>query len=243
MEPLGLLAIAAVVLVKETGVPIPVPGDLIVVGAGVAAARGAFDPWIALVAIVVATLIGGSLQYFLIRGPGRHVLLAVFARFGIPSSRIEAAADRLRRRGARGIAIARATPGIRIVAIAACGLAALPFPVFILGLAIGNALFVAAHFALGLVAGEAAVRLVGSVLGPAAVLVGVLAAAGGVGWWLIRRQAMRRGVRSVASDSVAVATAGPAGPPLGLTDPAAAGLAWADAACPACLLIGRLSEA
>jgi hypothetical protein len=35
---------------------------------------------------------------------------------------------------------------------------------------------------------------------------------------------------------------GPAGEPLGLTAPAAAGLAWADAACPACLLIGRLAE-
>ena len=96
-------------------------------------------------------------------------------------------------------------------------------------------MFVAAHFALGLVAGEAAVRIVGSVLAPAAVVVVVLAVVGAVGWWLIRRRAIRQAQQPV--------TAGPAGPPLGLADPAAAGLAWTDAACPACLLIGRFAEA
>ena len=129
--------------------------------------------------------------------------------------------------------------------IAACGLAALPFPIFLIGLAIGNAVFVAAHFGLGLLAGEAAIRLVGSVLGPAAVLVVVLAITGGAGWWLIRRRAMRRaqqvGAAAGGSRRV-VAASGPAGPPLGVSDPGAAGLAWADAACPACLLIGRLAE-
>lgn len=36
----GLLAIAGLILVKEAGVPIPLPGDLVVIGAGVAANRG-----------------------------------------------------------------------------------------------------------------------------------------------------------------------------------------------------------
>ncbi len=40
MDISALLFLAAVLAVKEAGLPIPVPGDLLVIGAGVAAARG-----------------------------------------------------------------------------------------------------------------------------------------------------------------------------------------------------------
>jgi len=38
MEPLALVGIVLLLLVKEAGVPIPVPGDLVVVGTGAALA-------------------------------------------------------------------------------------------------------------------------------------------------------------------------------------------------------------
>ena len=40
---LGLVGVVALILVKEAGVPVPVPGDLLVVGAGVAASQGEVD--------------------------------------------------------------------------------------------------------------------------------------------------------------------------------------------------------
>jgi len=40
----GVVALFALFLVKESGIPVPVPGDLIVIGAGVAAARGDIEP-------------------------------------------------------------------------------------------------------------------------------------------------------------------------------------------------------
>ena len=63
----GLLAIVGLILVKEAGLPIPVPGDLIVIGAGVAAGRGDMDPAVALVALVVASIVGGVIQFGLLR--------------------------------------------------------------------------------------------------------------------------------------------------------------------------------
>ena len=217
MDLLGLAGIAGLLFVKEAGIPIPVPGDLVVITAGVAAAGGSVNPMLGLVVIVVAGIAGGILQFGLVRGPGRRLLLRVLGRVGVPQARIDALADRLGRRGATGVAVARMTPGVRVVAIAAAAIAALGFGRFAAGLAVGNAIFVGGHFALGFVVGKPAIALVSSAVGAVLVVVG-LAIVGGVGWWLIVRRRARDPGTARATDSPLAAS-------------------WADAACPACLLL------
>ncbi|MFN2484607.1 MAG: DedA family protein [Candidatus Limnocylindria bacterium] len=212
IESLGLAALFAVLLVKEAGVPIPVPGDLLVLAAGVAAARGDVDPIAALAVILAAGLLGGWIQYVLARSAFRRPLMATLDRFGVRRERIEAFAERLRRQGGRGVAVARMTPGIRVVAVAASGMADVPIASFLGGLAVGNAVFAGAHFGLGLVVGEPGLRLVSAAAAPLAVAGVALAAVGGVVWWLLHR-------RRATSDSERVA---------GFA-------AWVDAACPACI--------
>lgn len=207
----ALLAILGLILVKEAGVPIPVPGDLVVIGAGVAAGRGDLEPAVALVAIVVASICGGIVQYGLLRSVARPALLRVLARLG-SAERVDRQTERLRRGGARSVAVARSTPGVRIVAIAASALAGIPAVAFVAGLAIGNALFISAHFALGYLVGEPVVTLVGGALGPLAIAAVGLAVIGGIGWVLLSRV---RGQRALS--------------------PMPAVAAWADACCPACL--------
>ena len=210
-----VLAIAGLILVKEAGLPIPIPGDLVVIGAGVAAGRGEFDPLVALVAIVAASIAGGILQYGLLRSVARPALLRLITRLG-SAERLESQTDRLRRGGARSVAIARSTPGVRIVAIAASALAAVPAVAFVAGLAVGNALFIGAHFGLGYVLGEPVVTAIGGLLGPLAVGFVALALVGAAGWIVLRR---RRGATTDA--------------------PATIG-AWADACCPACLTLAAI---
>ncbi|MEX1169232.1 MAG: VTT domain-containing protein [Chloroflexota bacterium] len=212
-EPVALLAILGLILVKEAGVPIPVPGDLIVIGAGVAASRGDQEPGVALVAIVVASIFGGVVQYGLLRSVARPALLRLLGRFG-SADRVDRQTERLRRGGARSVAVARSTPGVRIVAIAASALAGVPAVAFVTGLAAGNALFIAAHFGLGYVVGEPVVAAVGGALGPLAIGAVGLAAVGAIGWVILGRLRGRR----AASRLPAVA-------------------AWADACCPACLTL------
>jgi membrane protein DedA with SNARE-associated domain len=227
MDWLALGGIAGLLFIKETGIPIPVPGDLVVLTAGVAAASGSIDPVVGLIVIVAAGIAGGIVQFGLVRGPGRRFLLSVLRRFGVPEARIEEIAARLGRRGATGVAVARMTPGVRVVAIAAAAIAAIQFGRFIVGLAIGNAVFVGAHFALGFAVGKPAIALVSSAASAVVAVVG-LAILGGLGWWLIgrRRARARAGVASVSGVPV-----------VGASREAAS---WADAACPACLLLAAV---
>ena len=208
MEPIALAGLAALLLVKEAGVPIPVPGDLLVIGAGVALAG---DPPLALVALVlilVVGYVGGSVQFLLVRRVLRRALLAVLAFAGVRQERVDALAERLRRSGAGGVALARMTPGVRIAAIAAAGLAAMPYPAFLVGLVAGNGVFVAGHFGLGYVLGAWAGELIQGGIGIIAVAVAGLALLGAAGWLVLRR-------RKSASSELAAPYAD-----------------WADAACP-----------
>ena len=225
-ESIGLVGLFGLLLIKEAGVPIPVPGDLLVLGAGIAAANGELDPAVTLAAILLAGYVGGSVQFALLRGGLRRPLLALLARFGLRPERVERHAERLRRTGARGVAISRATPGVRVVAIAASALAAITFPRFAAGLVAGNTAFVGLHFALGLAVGEPALRLVASLGTSLAVGGVVLAIVGAAAWWLLRR---RRTPWAAVSPGAAQTHA--PGAEDAFTD-------WADATCPICLTLG-----
>jgi membrane protein DedA with SNARE-associated domain len=215
MEPLAIAGLAGLLFVKEAGVPVPVPGDLLVIGAGVASAGNPGGALLALIAILLAGYAGGVVQFLLVRGALRRAVLSVLARVGVSEQRIESLAERLQRGGARGVAIARATPGLRVPAIAASGLAALALPPFATGLVAGNTVFVGAHFALGFVVGEPAQALLER-SGPVLLVGGlvILAVVGALGWLLLRRR------RSVAQPFTS----------------------WADACCPGCLALAALGR-
>lgn len=215
MEPLALAGIVGLLLIKEAGVPVPVPGDLVVVGTGAALASDAPGALIALALILLAGYIGGAIQFALVRGAVRDRLLGVLARFGVPRERVESLAAWIRRRGARGVAISRMTPGVRVGSIAASGVAGLAFPPFARGLVIGNTVFVAGHFGLGFLLGASASAVIAQASGPLLAIVGVvvLGVIGAIGWTVIRRRRAGGG---------------------------SAGASWADAACPACLALGAI---
>jgi len=216
----ALAFLAAVLAIKEAGLPIPVPGDLLVIGAGAATAHGSVPAPLVVVVLVAATVVGGCVQFWLVRGRARGTFLRVLGRLGLRAETIERGTGRLRDGGAPAVAIARMTPGVRIVAIASSAVAGIATTTFVLGLATGNAVFLGGHFALGLLVGPTAVGLV-SGAGPALVAVGVaLAALGAAGWWLI----VRRRASQAAVDA-------------GRTTGVLAVLDWTDACCPACLVL------
>src|SRR6266480_2453525 len=151
----GLGAIFIILLVKTIGIPIPIPADLIILTAAARVAQGKLILWQAFIAILIALILGGLIQFVLARGPGRG-LLSRFGRYiGLTPPRIDAAAQKIRKGGVLGLAVSLLVPGVRGGAIGASGLADLPRRRFLLGLALGSLLFLSLHFFLGYLGGSA----------------------------------------------------------------------------------------
>src|SRR2546428_6431786 len=109
----GLLAIFVVMLVKEIGVPVPVPSDLLMVGAGVQIAAGLYSPLELAIALAVAVLVGGSVQFLLARTAGRAIVYRLPSRRRIGAERLDGALAPPRPGGARAGVLRLHIPGAR----------------------------------------------------------------------------------------------------------------------------------
>lgn len=184
----GVAAIFVLMLVKEIGVPVPVPSDLLMVGAGVQMAAGAYGPVELGIALAIAVLIGGSIQFLLARSAGRAVVYRLGARVGIGAAALDRAVAGMSSGGGRAVFIGMNVPGARAAVIPAAGLARLSFPPFAVATVAGSLTFYGWHVALGYVVGPAAAALVERYATLAAGVVVLLAAAGAVGWYLLRHR-------------------------------------------------------
>ena len=214
----GLAAIVGVMLVKSIGVPIPIPADVIMLATSARVAEGRLALWQAFGALLVTLVVGGAIQFWLARGPGRGVLYRYGRYLGLPPARLDAAGATVKKGGPIGIGLAILTPGIRAATIAACGLAAVPPRVFVLGLLLGSTLFLALHFFLGALIGSLL-----STLPPIGLLALVATLAAGFAVWFFIRRRQRRGASTgeIASEAFA---------------------AWHEATCPVCLALGAMSR-
>ncbi|MGQ0604720.1 MAG: DedA family protein [Anaerolineales bacterium] len=212
----GLLAIGVIMLLKEIGVPVPVPSDLIMITAGVQLAAGDYGLIELSLALGLAMLLGGSLQFFLVRGAGREVIYRIGRRIGLTRERLDKAMAALQQRGPLAVFLGLNLPGARAGIIPAAGLSGMRYPVFSPAMLSGSGVFYAWHIALGYVLGPSALALLEGANLPILLVVAALAVLGLGGWLLLRR---RRASTSALAE---------------LHE-------WTHAACPACLAIAAVS--
>src|SRR3981081_1632444 len=99
----GVLAGFVLILIEEAGVPVPVPGDFLMLGLGVHARQGRVPLWQALLVMELATLLGASI--FAVGGSraGRDLVYRYGLYIHLPPARLDQAERWLRRRGAVAI--------------------------------------------------------------------------------------------------------------------------------------------
>jgi len=137
------LAVAA----EEMGVPIPI--DAVIAFAGATVGRSVPQLTLLLVALTLASAVGASGMYAMMRYGGRPLV----SRFGhyihLGPKQLARAEALLARGGWGGIAIGRATPGIRYATVIACGLLRVPYLRFVTAHIAGTAVYTATLLALG----------------------------------------------------------------------------------------------
>jgi membrane protein DedA with SNARE-associated domain len=224
LDQYGLLAIFTLLLVKGLGVPIPVPGDFLMLLAGVRAGTGQYTLIEVIVALMGATLLAAGVQYLLARGPSRGFVYRFGRYIGLTPPRLDRAAGAVRKRGATAVAVGTVTPGLSMVTYIASGLAELAAIPFSIGLVIGSTIFVALHIALGYIFGPGILTALDSVHIPLLPVAIGLAVLGLVVW--LARTALRRRKAALASTP---------------DDTLRTLHAWTEAACPVCMIAGRLN--
>src|SRR2546428_3296373 len=135
-------------LLKEIGVPIPVPSDLLMVGAGVQIATGAYSPVALLLALAVAVFIGASIQYFLARSAGRAVVYRLAAIVGLRAGLLDRAVARLAAGRSRALFLGLNIPGARAAGLPPAGPAQKGFPPFMVATITGSLPFYGLPLAL-----------------------------------------------------------------------------------------------
>jgi membrane protein DedA with SNARE-associated domain len=208
----GLAAIFVVMLVKGIGIPIPIPGDLIMIFTAAQVALGRVDLGIAFVVLLIAMVAGGSVQFLLARALGRKFLYRIGGYVGLTQARLDRVSATMQKSGPLALGITLVTPGIRSAAVPAAGLAGLPYLTFFSGALIGSGLFLALHFAIGLIGGPIIAFVMGAINLPILVFIAAFFVIGLIGWMLLRRRARGATLERLGD--------------------------FADAACPVCLALG-----
>lgn len=211
----GLLAIFVVMLLKESGIPIPIPSDLIMITAGVQAATGVYTLVELAAAILVAILVGGSIQFLLTRSAGRQAIYRIGRYVGLTPQRLDKALALLERRGTLAVFLGLNVPGARAGIMPAAGLAKLTYTAFAPSMVGGSGVFYGWHIALGYLVGPSAEVLLKQI--PIIPILVGLSLLGLVIWFILRR---RRKDASVV-DTLHC---------------------WTHAACPACLAITAVQQ-
>lgn len=222
----GLAAVFLIMFVKSVGVPIPIPADLLILSAAVRVAQGKLVGWQTFVAIFIALLLGGLIQYILAHGPGRGILYRFGRYIGLTEARLEAASRRVKKGSIVGLAIAMLVPGVRGAAIVASGLADVSLKSYLIGLALGSIAFESLHFFLGYAGGSALVAFEQFVPSPLVIILVLALLVIVYALWVVagRRQKAARAKMEVEQND------------------AAALEVWHEGICPICIALYTASQ-
>jgi membrane protein DedA with SNARE-associated domain len=138
LQEWGEIAIFVIFLLEESGVPLPLPGDLALIWAGYHVASGESLFVVVLLVVELATLIGASTLYWLGLRGGRPIVVRYGRFLHIDESRLLRVESWVGRRALLAIFLGRIVPGCRVVTPLVSGVLRVPYRVFLPALAVGT---------------------------------------------------------------------------------------------------------
>jgi len=154
----ALVLICVLLFAEEAGVPLPfVPGDALLMAAGLLIANGSLSLWVFLPAACIAAFGGAVTGYMWTRALGTARLAALAERLGAARA-LERVSTRLRSAGPGGIAVCRLLPGLRVYSTMVAGAVGVELRVFLTALIPSVLLWVTGFTLLGVLVGVPAER-------------------------------------------------------------------------------------
>lgn len=129
----NLAYVGIIFFLMLTGAGLPIPEEVFIIGAGMASAQGALDPWLAVVACLLGALAGDCIMYWIGYHFGRRLLREHHWWTRVMSSEREAQMEEmLCRHGLKVLFLARFLVGIRSPVYLTAGILHIGFRRFLL---------------------------------------------------------------------------------------------------------------
>jgi membrane protein DedA with SNARE-associated domain len=150
----GVAAAFGLLYAEESGVPMPMPGDVFVMYVGHHASQNLLTllaAWLGLIAVVV---LGASNLYWISQRWGRSIVEHRLAKLlHLTPTRIDQAEQWFARWGVWTLLFGRHVPGLRVPLTVAAGIFRVRYPVFVASVAISTAVWAGFFMTLGAVFG------------------------------------------------------------------------------------------
>ncbi len=134
---------------EEGGIPLPAPGDTVILLAGAQIDRGEASIPIVVLFVVLATLLGSSVLYWISRMGGMPVVLRVCQFLHIREERLDKPGAWIRRHRGVAIVFGRLTPGLRTVTTIAAGVFQVNYTAFLAYTALSATIWAVIYIFLG----------------------------------------------------------------------------------------------
>jgi membrane protein DedA with SNARE-associated domain len=133
---------------------LPVPSELVMIPAGVLAAQGRMDPWVAIIMGIIGSWCGALINYFLSSWLGRPVLYRYGKYVLLPSHRLDKVEQFFLKHGEISTFTGRLIPAVRHLISIPAGLSRMNMGRFLLFTGLGAGLWVAVLVWVGYIAGR-----------------------------------------------------------------------------------------
>ncbi|MDE3174132.1 MAG: DedA family protein, partial [Gemmatimonadota bacterium] len=155
------------IFLEESGVPLPVPGDVFIAALGASGRAGHANYVVTTLIVVGATVTGSAILFEISRRLGEPLLRKIGHRFGFDGARADRVEEWLNTHGTLTVALGRLVPGFRILLTVAAGALRMGRARFLLGAAAAAVLWAAIYYWLGYALGAGVERLIRSAAGRA----------------------------------------------------------------------------
>jgi len=153
------LAPILLLTLEEAGVPLPLPGDFIVIYTGYQVRKGAIPYPVAFASIMVAILLGSTILYFLSARYGQEIVLKLGYYIHLDKKKLLTVEEKFRKYGMLVIIIGRHIPGFRIPITIFSGISEITYKKFILSTFISVIFSTALNLSIGERLGPKALKL------------------------------------------------------------------------------------
>jgi membrane protein DedA with SNARE-associated domain len=187
-------ALVLLLFIEEAGIPLPVPGDTIILLAGAEVSNGQASAPTVVSLVVAATMCGSSILYWVSRLGGMTVLGRLCRFAHIREERVESVGRWLRRHTGPVIVFGRLTPGFRTITSIAAGTFGISYLPFLVYTTISATIWAILYLTLGAAISDFYRTVAAYLFRPSPLALGLLAfalSAAGAAIWQWRRSSGR----------------------------------------------------